>query len=674
MSSARRIRQVTAAVLLLSLVVHAGAVAQEVPRLTGPVTDLVGAVSGREGEIESVIGDVRERSDVQLWVLFDDTTGGIPVTDYVDRVAEVSGLGVGDALYAVTLEDRTYALWVSDTLEDRVSAETQDRILLDARDRLAEDDLVGAASTVARGLGDAVTGPSPAPFLALLLIAGLAGLGVFLFMRRRAGAESGARRANLNREANALLLETDEALKGAQQELGFVEAMYGEADMAAYAAAIDTATTEMQAAFELRQKLDDAEPEDADTEERMLREILERAGRAKAALADEQQRIRSLRELEQEAPKLLERLGGAVGNLEERLTAADRTHAALEEYAPSNWEAVSGDRTEAEKRIEFAREQVAAGQEALAGGDTSRAAVAVREATQAVSEAAGLLDALDGAARELAAAREQLTAEIREAENDIEVARRVIAGGAGGPDAASRIAEAEATLDAARRLSTSQPLDVLGALERANAAESIADDLVAGVRRAEETRATQATMLKGAIASAQARVELAGSFVTTRRHGVGVDARVRVSEAERHLASARALAGTNVEAALEEARRAERLADEAYRLASSDFGGWDQRPPTTVAGGTGGDFAGALLGGILGGLLTGGGSGAGWGGSDWGRRGRGAGGRPSPRIPTISGGSRRSGGGGIFGGGGRAGGGRIGGGSFGGGRARGGRW
>jgi hypothetical protein len=673
MGRMQRTWQVMALALLALLALSGGVTAQDEPRLTGPVTDLVGAVGGREGEVESVIGDVRERADVQLWALFDETSRGLPVTEYAERVANANDLGVGDALYVVTTGDRSYALWVSDSIARQVSVETQNSILLDARDRLADGDAAGAAITVARGLGDAVTGPSPVPFMAILIVVGLVALGAFLLMRRRRDAESGARRQALNREANALLLETDEALRSGQQELGFIEAMYGESEAALYSTALDGASREIRAAFELRQRLDDAEPEDAETEERMLREIVERSGNAKAALEVEQERLRSLRALEQEAPRLLERLAGEIPSLDARLVAADATRSALERYAPSNWEAVSGDRTEAEKRVDFAREQVAAGREALAAGDTSRAAVAVREATQAVTEATGLLDALDGAAHELDKAREQLAAEIREAENDIEVARQATAGGTGGGDASARIAEAEATLEAARRLAASEPIDVLGALERANAAEAIADELVAGVRRAEEARASQETMLRGAIASAQARLELASSYVTTRRHGVGVDARVRVSEAERHLASARALAQTDISAAIEEARRAERLADEAYRLASSDFGGWDQRPPTTIGGG-GGDFAGALIGGILGGLLTGGGSGPGWGGSDWGRGGRGAGGRPAPRIPTISGGGggggRRSGGGGLFGGGGR-----VGGGSFGGGgRTRGGRW
>lgn len=646
--------------------------AQDVPRLTGPVTDLVDAVTGEEDDIEAAIDELRRSERVQLWVLYDDDTADLSATSYAAEVAAENGLGAGDALYVVALDARTYALWLSNSLADRITEDQQDQILLDGEDQLIDGAYATAAIVVAEGIGDALAAgpaasPTPGPtsgggggsagdgdagsdgsllpvIAAALVIAVVLGV-LFFVVDRRTKARSRERRATLTTEANELLLATDEAVKNANQEIGFVEAMYSEAEVGPYAAATEEAAAQLNAAFEIRQKLDDSIPEDAATQERMLNEIIERTKRAQGLLGAQQERIREMRALERDAPKLLEGLARQVDALAQRLPRAAETRTSLEAYATANWEAVRGNRTEAEKRIEFARDEVVDGQAALASTDLPRAVVAVRASTQAATEATALLDAIDRAAADLATARDRIPAEIREAETDIASARSAMAG-RGIPDAPSRIAQAETTLAEARRLAASSPQDVLGALERANAAEAIADELLAGIRAADEARARQSAMLQGAIASAQARVELASGYVSTRRHGVGDTARVRTAEAQRHLEQARALRERDPATALVEARRAEELANDAYRRATSDFGGWDQRPPMT-AGPTGGDIAGAIIGGIIGGMLAGGG-GPGWGGTSWGGRGGGRGGPPMPRIPMPRGG--------------------------GGGRARGGRW
>jgi hypothetical protein len=514
-------------------------------------------------------------------------------------------------------------------------------------------------------LQDALTGGG-FPVLPLLLVIGfvaVVAVGWYLLAQRRKDAAGEARLAELSSEANSLLLETDEQVRNATGELGFVEAMYGAAEVEPYDRAIEEARVELTAAFSISQRLDDAEPEDATTAESMLGELMEHARKAKALLAAQQEHIRKLRDVERDAPRLVEVLSGQLPGLEARLPQADQVRASLEQrYATSDWEAVRGNRTEATKRIESARGALDDAMAALEATDSSKAAVEVLEATQAVAEATALLDALDAAAGQLAAAQAQLESELREAATDIASAQDALARGAT-PDAAPRLGQAVAILEEARRLAAATPPSVLGALQQANAAEAIADELVAGMRAAEEERARQAAMLQGAISSAQAKVEMASGYVGTRRHGVGSTPRVRAAEARRHLDAAIALMGTDPARATAEARRAEQLADEAYQLASADFDAWDDRPPTTLGGGGGGglDLGGVLLGTLIGGMLSGGGRGGGpgWGGTSWGGRGGGGGGRsrrPAPRLPSGGGGGGRSRGGG--GGGGRARGGR----------------
>ena len=178
-------------------------------------------------------------------------------------------------------------------------------------------------------------------------------------------------------------------------------------------------------------------------------------------------------------------------------------------------------------------------------------------------------------------------------------------------------------------------------------------------------------------ATAQGHVSRAIDYITTRRHGVGETARTRAAEAEMRLTEARGLAASNPEGATATANRAVELADEAYRLAASEFEGWN-RGGGPVAGpyrpqGADTQIIGAVVGGILGSLISGaarggGGRGSGWGGSPWG----GGGGGPSAGgfgLPGGGGGGRSRGGGFNM----PSGGGGFGGGG-GGGRVRGGRW
>ena len=105
-----------------------------------------------------------------------------------------------------------------------------------------------------------------------------------------------------------------------------------------------------------------------------------------------------------------------------------------------------------------------------------------------------------------------------------------------------------------------------------------------------------------------------GPRTTSRRaDGVGRTARTRLAEAQRHFEAALAGAEAQPQQAIETARRAERLAEEAYALADNDFTDWDGGGwggPGAPSRTSGSDTLGAILGGILGGVLSGGGAAA----------------------------------------------------------------
>ncbi|TAK01038.1 MAG: TPM domain-containing protein [Chloroflexota bacterium] len=698
--------------IVLAFACAATTLAASPPRLSGPVTDAVDVLGGEVEAVEAALADLLDSHDIQLFVLFVDTTEDLSVFEFIDETARLNSLGVNDALLVVALDDRTDAIWISDGLEAEITDEELDSIIAGTLEpALGDGDFAGAAIATAIALGEAVEPepiPTPAPTPeatptppdaggsgtndgidvglvvgVLLLVAGAVILGAWLFGRlgaMREAEERDRRTGKLAREANALLIATDERIRTADQEAGFVEAEFGEAEAKPFRAAITEAREELRAAFGIRQRLDDAEPEDPPTREALLNEILERCGRAGAALDRQAARIDELRNLERNAPTILAGLPALVEAQERRLSGAETTLDELGRYAESTWASVTGNATEARKGLAGARAAIERGIAAVGraegraegrpdGQAASRAVTReILTAQEGIAGATALLDGIDKLATSVREDEAGLADELRAAATDLADARAAV--GTLDPGAASghdrTISAAEEALRSASAAAATVPLDPRSAYRLAAAARRGSGDVLAAVRRDAAQQAQLAAALAASISSARADVDRAADFIATRRSGVGRRARTRLAEAERLLEAAISARDSDPKAAIEQAREAERRAEEAYSLAATDFDGWNRGgpSPTGTGGGTGSDIAGAILGGIIGGILSGGGrGGGGWGGSPWGSSGPSGGGGGGGGWGGGGGGHSRGGG---FGGGGGGGGG--------GGHSRGGRW
>jgi uncharacterized membrane protein YgcG len=681
--------------VVLAFACASTALAASPPRLSGSVTDQVDVLGGERDAVEAALGALLADHGVQLFVLFVDTTEdeGMTVTEFADETARVNSLGADDALLVVAIEDRTDAIWISDRLADEVTDAELDTIIAGTLEPgLRDGDFAGAAIATALALGDAaapvpVSTPGPTAsatetpsagggggididvglILGLLLVAGgiviVAGWLLSRVGARREAEERDRQTGKLAREANAMLIAIDERTRTADQEAGFVEAEFGEDEAKPFRIAIGEAREELRAAFGVRQNLDDAEPEDPPTRVAMLNEIVERCRRAGAALDRQAARIEELRNLERNAPAILAGLPAQVEVQERRLPAAETTLADLGRYAEAAWGAVKGNVAEAGKGLAGARAAIERGLAAAGKGDPRAAAREIVTAQDGIAGATALLDAVDKLATAVREDEARLADELRAAATDLADARAAVPAATGSPSPhAAALAAAEESLRSASVAAAAVPLDPRAAYRLAAAARRGAGEVLGAARRDAAQRAQLAAALEASLASALTDVDRAADFIATRRSGVGRRARTRLAEAERLLASAVGLHGSDPKAAMDQAREAERRAEEAYSLAAADFDGWNQGGPSPTRGGGGSDIAGAILGGIIGGILSGGGRGGGrgggWGGSPWGSSG-----------PSGGGGGWGGGGGGHSSGGGFGGGG---GGS--GGHSRGGRW
>lgn len=693
------LRALVAALLALPITCQA-VLAEDILRLEGPVTDTTGELAGAEPHLTDVIARTLDTRGIQVYVVFIRTTGDLTAADYVTETARRNSLGVNDAIVLVALDDRTDQIWVSDGLDEITDDELDTIIAGTLEPGLRDGNFGGAIGRTIEALGEAAvevapptTPPSTRPaspppsqggggagdeddgsilgtFVALAILT-LGAAVLWQAWRRRSpgqpatspGQEPAPDPAALAREANALLIATDERIRDAAQETDFAEAQFGAEAVTSFRAAVAQARDELGAAFTVRQRLDDATPEDEPTRIAMLREIIERTTRAQERLDAETERIRELHDLQRDAPNTIVALPGQIEAVEDRLDATAATMARLQRYADAVWASVAGNLEEARKGLAGARTAVTEGSEAAAGDDRAAVAVATRTAMEGLTGAAVLLDAIDRLAADITEAERRVPVELEEATRDLEDARQAIVAGSAGP-AGAAIRSAEATLERAQAAANAEPPDPLEALRFATEAHRQADEALVAARDAAEAADRLRVAAESSVRTAAVEVDRAERYVAARRRGVGETARTRLAEAARHLATASDLLATDAERALGEARRAQSLAQEAYRLAQDDFSDWDQGGPGWgQRRGRSGDettaILGHILGGVIGGVLSGGsrgGGGGGWGGSPWGG----------------GGGFGRSSGGGWGGGGFGSGG--FGGGGGGRGRSRGGGW
>ena len=299
----------------------------------------------------------------------------------------------------------------------------------------------------------------------------------------------------------------------------------------------------------------------------------------------------------------------------------------------------------------------------------ARVAVATRTALEGLTGADALLKAVDQLAATIAEAEGRVPTEAAAADKDLADAQAALTGRPTSPELGAQLTAAQSAIADARRAAGITPADPSDALRRATEAHRLATVALAAARESAAATDRLIASARSSVQTATAEVQRVEAFVGVRRRGVGDTARTRLAEAQRMLDQATSLVESDPAAAVTAAKRAESLAEEAYRVAADDFDDWDQGGPgwgQRTGGGSGGGSGGGqtadVLGAIIGGILAGGGGrgggfggGGGWGGSPWGG---GGGGGPS----------------GGWGGGGGAGSGGFGGGGGGGGHSRGGHW
>lgn len=578
----------------------------------GRVLDESGVLSAAQArEVQARSEELSATSNLDLWVVYvDEFTDPTSAEDWANETADRNNLGPNQYLLAIATEGRAY--YLSGFSEGPVSFDQlgtieQQRIA----PALSDLDWAGAAIAAADGLAAAVGGSSgtgaaggTGGILLVVLLLVVIGVVIWLVIRARrkkattAGAAAPVEQISteeLGRRAASALVQTDDAIKTSEQELGFAKAQFGDASARDFEATLTQAKHDLDEAFSLKQKLDDAEPDTEAQVRAWNTRIIELCAHANDELEAKAAAFDELRKLEQNAPEALARVQEfAAAVTASQNASATRLTALQAAYAPEALATVAQNPQQAQELLAFAAEHLADAQRAIGAGDGATAAVEIRAGESAVGQAQQVQEAIGRLGDELGAAEQQAAALIADIENDL-------AGAATLPDGDGRIAGVIAStrqqVDAAKALLSptgKRPVVALQTLEKAN---NEIDTLVAGVRTAQEQAARAAQQLNTALVQAQGQVSAAEDFITSRRGAVGANARTRLAEAGASLVQAKQLAPTDPAQAMQYAQRANALASQAIQYAQNDVGAFSGGGGFGGSGG-GGNIMGAVLGGI----------------------------------------------------------------------------
>ncbi|MBU1587037.1 MAG: TPM domain-containing protein, partial [Actinobacteria bacterium] len=187
---------------------------------------------------------------------------------------------------------------------------------------------------------DVVTGIAVAVITAVVLVGALVATGFALLFRRRGDrgiTPSGPNTLEaLGTRASSLLVRMDDAVREADEELGYAIAQFGADRARGYGETLAAARGKVAEAFRLRQALDDATPDSEREKREWTLQIIALCEQAEASLAQQDAAFAGLRKLEVNAAGTLADLRSRIAAGTARLAPARATLAALAtSYAPS---------------------------------------------------------------------------------------------------------------------------------------------------------------------------------------------------------------------------------------------------------------------------------------------------------------------------------------------------
>ncbi|MDK6400933.1 MULTISPECIES: TPM domain-containing protein [Actinomycetaceae] len=358
----------------------------------------------------------------------------------------------------------------------------------------------------------------------------------------------------LTNQSSALLLQADELVRSAADELDFARAQFGETKTDAYAKALSVAQAGIAKAFASQQTMNEASDSRSRTEAALT--LQHELNQVMPALVEQQKAFSQLRDEEASVPtqatdvktRILEAIA-ALPSVEAELTALQTL------YSSTTVASLMDNPQQARALLDSA--SVAANQAtSLATSDPSAALVQLDIARRALAMAGHQTEAIMSAKQDLAAANEVLTKAIASITSDLSDVTTLKADSAAFAPLVAEAQKAVAKAQSARAGSG----DPLAALENLRLAESQLDAALEPLRSQADARERKVQAARNAVSDAQAQYARANSYIQGRRGVIPLDVRSTLAEAKAELDQAVALVQTDPDQAMTLAKSARSVA------------------------------------------------------------------------------------------------------------------
>lgn len=358
----------------------------------------------------------------------------------------------------------------------------------------------------------------------------------------------------LTNQSSALLLQADELVRSAADELDFARAQFGETKTDAYAKALSVAQAGIAKAFASQQTMNEASDSRSRTEAALT--LQHELNQVMPALVEQQKAFSQLRDEEASVPtqatdvktRILEAIA-ALPSVEAELTALQTL------YSSTTVASLMDNPQQARALLDSA--SVAANQAtSLATSDPSAALVQLDIARRALAMAGHQTEAIMSAKHDLAAANEVLTKAIASITSDLSDVTTLKADSAAFAPLVAEAQKAVAKAQSARAGSG----DPLAALENLRLAESQLDAALEPLRSQADARERKVQVARNAVSDAQAQYARANSYIQGRRGIIPLDVRSTLAEAKAELDQAVALVQTDPDQAMTLAKSARSVA------------------------------------------------------------------------------------------------------------------
>lgn len=573
---------------------------------TSPVTISTSVTDPSDWLSDSQVSEISSSADeagsagLQVYfVTVPDFSGAEPI-EWCKTSGVNSGLSNQSIVYVIAYEERMFTTCgnadqqvVTDS--DITRATSAAKKVLAKSNPLDADTTTDAATTFISTLTSTVTGqassssshssPTGAPssgksgfgwIRTVVVVVVIGGLIVFFVKRNKAkGASTPAPKATadhpwapgdqlpsltedqvlaLTNQSSALLLQADELVRSAADELDFARAQFGETKTDAYAKALSVAQAGIAKAFASQQTMNEASDSRSRTEAALT--LQHELNQVMPALVEQQKAFSQLRDEEASVPtqatdvktRILEAIA-ALPSVEAELTALQTL------YSSTTVASLMDNPQQARALLDSA--SVAANQAtSLATSDPSAALVQLDIARRALAMAGHQTEAIMSAKHDLAAANEVLTKAIASITSDLSDVTTLKADSAAFAPLVAEAQKAVAKAQSARAGSG----DPLAALENLRLAESQLDAALEPLRSQADARERKVQAARNAVSDAQAQYARANSYIQGRRGVIPLDVRSTLAEAKAELDQAVALVQTDPDQAMTLAKNARSVA------------------------------------------------------------------------------------------------------------------